>query len=66
MILFACVGGGLDMSTVNASMVGYSFAVILVGLTIRFIVTFLITYSKNYNAKERLFMAICWLPKATV
>jgi hypothetical protein len=33
---------------------------------VRAITTFFVTYSKEFTIKERLFMSVTWLPKATV
>ena len=65
-ILFGCVGGGLNLSSINPSLIGHSLLIIVVAVVIRFLTTFMVTYSRTYNVKERIFMAICWLPKATV
>ena len=47
-------------------MIGYGFAVILIGVTARWVSTFLVGFEKKYNNKERIFMAFAWIPKATV
>lgn len=64
--LFSCVGANLNLKRINLGNIPYGIAVIFCGLTMRFLTTFLITFSMDYSKKERLFMAICWIPKATV
>lgn len=64
--LFGTVGASLDFQKIDSSMLGYSVIVILVGVLMRSAATFVVTQSKKYNLKERAFMTICWIPKATV
>jgi NhaP-type Na+/H+ or K+/H+ antiporter len=64
--LFGIVGASLDFHKMDSSLLGYSVVVILVGLIVRFLVTFVVTYANMYTLKERLFIAIVWIPKATV
>ena len=45
-------------------MIGKAVAVILIGLTFRWISTFLVAF--KFNLKEKLFVAFSWIPKATV
>ncbi len=45
---------------------GRGIATLAVGLLLRTIVTYLVTFGNNLNRKERLFICIAWLPKATV
>lgn len=40
--------------------------VIFIGVTARWIATFLVAFEKKYTNKERAFMAFAWIPKATV
>ena len=40
--------------------------VIFFGVSARWIATFIVTFEKKYNYKERAFMAFAWIPKATV
>lgn len=41
-------------------------ACISLGLLLRLIVTFLLVHYAGFNLKEKLFIAVAWLPKATV
>ena len=41
-------------------------AVIIIGVTARWVATFCVAFEKKYNNKERAFMAFAWIPKATV
>ena len=40
--------------------------VIFIGVSSRWLATFIVTFEKKYNYKERAFMAFAWIPKATV
>lgn len=65
-LLFSCVGANLNFKKIKLNNIPFGIVVILSGLSVRFLATFMATYSKDYTMKERLFMAICWIPKATV
>ncbi len=45
---------------------GLGVVVLVIGLTIRIIVSFFAVSCSDLNLKERLFVALAWLPKATV
>ena len=47
-------------------MVGLGIAVLIIGLTIRIIVSYFSVLGGDLNLKERLFVTLAWLPKATV
>jgi Kef-type K+ transport system membrane component KefB len=46
--------------------VGESILFIFVGWAVRLIVTYFVSYSKEYTWKDRLFIVATWSPKATV
>ena len=64
--LFGTVGAAVLFSNISPDMIGYGFAVILIGVTSRWLGTFAAAFEKKYNNKERAFMAFAWIPKATV
>lgn len=41
-------------------------ACITIGLLIRLLATFLLVHLGGFNLKEKLFIAVAWMPKATV
>lgn len=45
---------------------GLGLACVFIGLVIRVLVTYLLVHFAGFNLKEKLFIAIAWLPKATV
>lgn len=64
--LFSTVGAAVLFNKLEGSLIGYGFAVILIGVSARWISTFCVGFEKKYNNKERIFMAFAWIPKATV
>lgn len=64
--LFGTVGAAVLFSKIEASQIAKGLAVIFIGVTARWLATFLVTCEKKFNYKERAFMAFAWIPKATV
>ncbi|XP_070404812.1 sodium/hydrogen exchanger 9B2 isoform X2 [Nothobranchius furzeri] len=65
-LLFGLIGAEIVVTSLNPSTVGLGMACILVGLLIRLLVTFLLVHFGGFNLKEKVFIAVAWLPKATV
>ena len=64
-ILFAMVGSQVDFA--SARFAGFKgVALILIALAGRSVGTYLCTLGSGFNAKEKLFIVISYLPKATV
>lgn len=49
-----------------SSIPGLGLACIAIGLLIRVLVTFGLVHFGGFSLKEKLFIAVAWLPKATV
>lgn len=64
--LFGTVGAAILFSKIEPSIIPKGFAVILIGVTCRWVGTFCVGFEKKFNNKERAFMAFAWIPKATV
>lgn len=64
--LFGTVGAAVLFSKIEPSMIGKGFGTILIGVTARWLGTFLAAFEKKYTVRERAFMAFAWIPKATV
>lgn len=45
---------------------GLGLACISIGLVIRLLITFLLVHFGGFNLKEKFFISVAWLPKATV
>ncbi|EDV24216.1 uncharacterized protein TRIADDRAFT_57482 [Trichoplax adhaerens] len=65
-ILFGLIGAEVDINFLTGSIIGGSFAVLSAGLAIRVVVTYIGVSHNDLAWKEKLFVAIAWLPKATV
>ncbi|KAM4536639.1 sodium/hydrogen exchanger 9B2-like isoform 2-T2 [Odontesthes bonariensis] len=65
-LLFGLIGAEITIATLSPSTVGLGMACICVGLVIRLLFTFLLVHFGGFNLKEKLFIAVAWLPKATV
>lgn len=64
--MFAAIGGQLLFANLTSRIVGYSIAVIVVGVFFRLSFTFICSQSKKFTIKERIYMSVCWIPKLTV
>ncbi|XP_058480590.1 sodium/hydrogen exchanger 9B2 [Solea solea] len=65
-LLFGLIGAEITIATLSPSTVGLGLACISIGLVIRLLVTFLLVHFGGFNLKEKLFISVAWLPKATV
>ncbi|XP_076581659.1 sodium/hydrogen exchanger 9B2 [Chaetodon auriga] len=65
-LLFGLIGAEITIATLSPSTVGLGLACISIGLVIRMLVTFLLVHFGGFNLKEKLFISVAWLPKATV
>ncbi|XP_060951675.1 sodium/hydrogen exchanger 9B2 [Limanda limanda] len=65
-LLFGLIGAEITIATLNPSTVGLGLACISIGLVLRLLVTFLLVHFGGFNLKEKLFISVAWLPKATV
>ena len=64
--LFGTVGAAVLFDKIEPSMIGKGFGTILIGVTARWLGTFMAAFEKKYTYRERAFMAFSWIPKATV
>lgn len=65
-LLFGLVGAEVSVEYMNTKVVGMGMANLVISLVIRLVTTYLGLLGNDLNLKERLFIAISWLPKATV
>ncbi|XP_075213979.1 sodium/hydrogen exchanger 9B2-like isoform X2 [Lycorma delicatula] len=65
-ILFGLIGAEIDLMQLQLDTVGKGIAVILCGLLFRVISCFIALFGTNLNLKEKIFVNLAWLPKATV
>ncbi|XP_077355998.1 sodium/hydrogen exchanger 9B2 isoform X1 [Festucalex cinctus] len=65
-LLFGLIGAEIIITTLSLSTVGLGVAVIAIGLVVRLTATFALVHGAGFVLKEKLFIAIAWMPKATV
>ncbi|XP_071953429.1 sodium/hydrogen exchanger 9B2-like [Antedon mediterranea] len=65
-LLFGLIGAEVKLSYLEPSSIGLGLAVVFTGLTARILVSILAVSGAGLTIKEKVFVAIAWLPKATV
>lgn len=65
-VLFGLIGAAVVLSAVESSYVLGGLVILLTGLAVRLAVTYLSASTSHFTARERLFIALAWIPKATV
>lgn len=66
-VLFASVGAAVDLGAVEGRFVGLAALVVVLALIARCCVTFGVLSCEVFlNARERVFVTLAWMPKATV
>ncbi|XP_036446914.1 sodium/hydrogen exchanger 9B2 [Colossoma macropomum] len=65
-LLFGLIGAEITISTLNPNTVGLGMATLCVGVVVRVLVTFAVVLFAGFNLKEKIFISLAWLPKATV
>ncbi|CAL8326133.1 unnamed protein product [Lota lota] len=65
-LLFGLIGAEITIATLSARTVGLGIACISLGLVLRLLVSYLLVHWAGFNLREKLFIAVAWLPKATV
>ncbi|XP_041842141.1 sodium/hydrogen exchanger 9B2 isoform X2 [Melanotaenia boesemani] len=65
-LLFGLIGAEITVTALSLNTVGLGMACICTGLVVRLLVTFLLVHAGGFNWKEKVFIAVAWLPKATV
>lgn len=65
-ISFGLIGMEINFSVLEGDTVLYGTIAMTASLIIRMVVSFACTQCTNFNLKEHIFVATCWIPKATV
>ena len=65
-LLFSLIGAEIDLSALSPHTMAWGLLVVLCGLIARALAAFLAVGGGQNNKKERLFVALAWMPKATV
>jgi len=64
--VFALIGTEIEIKNINPKTLGLSILVLVIALMIRTLVNFRAVKNIKFNAREKIFMAIAWMPKATM
>ncbi|XP_064198169.1 sodium/hydrogen exchanger 9B2-like [Anguilla rostrata] len=65
-LLFGLIGAEITVSTLDPSTVWLGLAALGIGLVVRILFTYCMVLFAGFNLKEKIFIALAWLPKATV
>lgn len=65
-LLFGLIGTEITFSDLDRHTVGLGIAALLIALTVRVLFTFVMVMCAGFNFKEKIFIALAWMPKATV
>ncbi|KAI4905857.1 hypothetical protein NFI96_021768 [Prochilodus magdalenae] len=65
-LLFGLIGAEITISALDPRTVGLGLAALSIALTVRIFFTYLMVLCAGFNLKEKLFIALAWMPKATV
>jgi NhaP-type Na+/H+ or K+/H+ antiporter len=65
-LLFGVIGSALDFGAIPVETIPKAIIVCCIGLVFRLPVAYFSTYGKGFEPKERAFIALSWIPKATV
>ncbi|XP_012692520.1 sodium/hydrogen exchanger 9B2 [Clupea harengus] len=65
-LLFGLIGTEITFSTLDGHRVGLGIAALMIALAVRLLFTFVMVMCAGFNFKEKIFIALAWMPKATV
>uniref|UniRef100_A0A8C9Z2P1 Cation/H+ exchanger transmembrane domain-containing protein n=1 Tax=Sander lucioperca TaxID=283035 RepID=A0A8C9Z2P1_SANLU len=65
-LLFGLIGAEIRISELEGLTVGLGIATLLIALLVRILFTFVCVLCAGFNMREKVFIALAWMPKATV
>ena len=65
-VLFVLIGASIDFSSIDTHVLLKAFLTLAITHLIRVASTIIAVYGAGFENKEKVFIAIAWLPKATV
>ena len=65
-ILFGLIGTAIQVDKINSETFGLSILIVILALLLRMVATYASVSGGDLNWKEKIFMSIAWIPKATV
>ncbi|XP_063166381.1 sodium/hydrogen exchanger 9B2 [Candoia aspera] len=64
--LFGLIGAEIAVASLDPQTVGFCIATLAVGLVARITATFVLVCFAGFKLKEKIFISLAWIPKATV
>ncbi|KAG7314219.1 hypothetical protein KOW79_022715 [Hemibagrus wyckioides] len=65
-LLFGLIGAEIRIGALEPITVALGLATLSIALSVRIFITFLMVLCAGFNFKEKIFIALAWMPKATV
>ncbi|KAJ1206298.1 hypothetical protein NDU88_001705 [Pleurodeles waltl] len=65
-LLFGLIGAEISVTALRPDTVGLCVATLCIALVIRISATFVMVCCAGFNLKEKIFISLAWMPKATV
>mmetsp|Transcript_105504 Transcript_105504/g.198661 ORF Transcript_105504/g.198661 Transcript_105504/m.198661 type:complete len:692 (-) Transcript_105504:73-2148(-) len=65
-LLFSVIGSALNFSKIDAATIPKAIGIVTGGVCVRTLAALFATYGAGLSWKERAFIALAWMPKATV
>uniref|UniRef100_A0A8C6KAJ8 Solute carrier family 9 member B2 n=1 Tax=Nothobranchius furzeri TaxID=105023 RepID=A0A8C6KAJ8_NOTFU len=65
-LLFGLIGAEIRVSKLEGCTVGLGIASLLIALLVRILFTLVCVLRAGFNVREKVFIALAWMPKATV
>ncbi|XP_034393854.1 sodium/hydrogen exchanger 9B2 isoform X2 [Cyclopterus lumpus] len=65
-LLFGLIGAEIRVAELDGLTVGLGIATLLIALLVRILFTFVCVLCAGFNMREKVFIALAWMPKATV
>ncbi|XP_078532194.1 sodium/hydrogen exchanger 9B2-like [Lissotriton helveticus] len=65
-LLFGLIGAEISVTALRPDTVGFCVATLCIALAIRIFATFFMVCCAGFNLKEKIFISLAWMPKATV
>uniref|UniRef100_A0A0D9QVL1 Solute carrier family 9 member B1 n=1 Tax=Chlorocebus sabaeus TaxID=60711 RepID=A0A0D9QVL1_CHLSB len=65
-LLFGLVGAEVSVSLLESNTIGIFVATLSLALCVRILITYILMCFAGFSFKEKIFIALAWMPKATV
>ena len=65
-LLFGLIGAEVSLKLIEPATIGLGLGVLCIGLILRIIASFLAVFGLGLTLREKFFIPLAWLPKATV